>query len=70
MDAVQRSLESRELTPQQAQIVDTFVGKYTDKWGSTSKLEIGIIKALVKSLTDSYMMSAEDIDEQMRNAGG
>lgn len=70
MDAVQRSLEARNLTPQQEQIADTFMGKYADRWGTLSRVETSTIKALVKSLTDSYMMSAEDIDEQMRNAGG
>ena len=70
MDAVNRSLESRELSESQANIVDTFTEKYIRRWGTISSLETRTIKALVKSLTDSNVIDEQYIREQIKNAGG
>ena len=70
MDAVRRSMEARKLSESQQNIADTFIEKYTKRWGAASSLEITIIKALVKSLTDSDVIDEQYIREQVKNAGG
>jgi len=70
MDAVQRSLESRGLSSSQKQIVETFLHSYEKRWGKMSTIEINTIKALVKSLTDNYLIEELDPNIQIRNAGG
>ena len=70
MDAVQRSLESRGLSSSQKQIVETFLHSYGKRWGKISTIEMNIIKALVKSLTDNYLIEELDPNIQIKNAGG
>ena len=70
MDAVQRSLQARGLSASQEQIVETFTHSYIKRWGKISKIESNTIKALVKSLTDAYLLEEPDPDTQVRNAGG